>query len=364
MIREILNIILVLVFVSLISLYLKISAKHKTYPSPCPVFGPGSAEPRNVTTFLTNLGFAVRSVLDSGQRVVVYTTVNAEAATNNLPHFLTSCAKVSPSLIPNVIIFCLDSSACRLCESAHPVIRCVHMDLGVSGGSLAPGVGDQTEKDYWRLTYGRVFATLKIHSFNISVLTVDVDSVFFRNPLAPGEAIAKRPNDIALVTDRKQFNIQVRDKSVANGGFIYFPATTPRTTSETREIINRIWSHSCFPSKSEQMVTSKVLRDYYQESVAKGKTFSPSVLSKSHYLSYCNTDCNNSNFSSITSVKELQKMEKSFTGQPNERACRPNNRRQWVFFHMACIAWPHGRSEELSAAKGQSQQAMLEWVAA
>ncbi len=187
----------------------------------CPLSGIHSSAPRNVD-FDVKLAASLLSLKKHGHQSFLCTTVNKEAAIHNMPPFIASISSISHTLLSTLIVFCLDEYACNMCIEVHSSDRCIFMDLGTSTESLAPGSNTALSDDYWRVTYGRVYATMSVHSHNVNVLAVDVDAVFLQDPFAPGNGIHERPNDIAVVSDTHPFTFSYNDKQGINGGFIYF----------------------------------------------------------------------------------------------------------------------------------------------
>jgi hypothetical protein len=321
--------------------------------------------------------------------IILCTSVNAAAAEYNLPPFLKSISINAPNLINALIVFCVDKKACLACKVFD--IQCIYLDLGISGLSLAPGGSDKLDRDYWRLTFGRVYATLKINEFGFSVLPVDVDSVFLQNPFMKGNLIVDRMQDIAVVSDAKPFSFEIKDKSVLNGGFLYFPSNK-LSNGISNEALNLIWKESCMPKKNEQIVTSKVLRslvkkhskanNYYSlhsylfpnrekkiivnNNLMTRKSFNPYVLTKSKYLNFCNTKCStkNNEFESILTINDLHALQNNNSKYSKTFAdsCGFNTIKNWVFFHAACIKWPNDTKQNVAKAKGFVQYTILKWV--
>ena len=195
----------------------------------CPLDGPGSAAPLNKHKFLSSIKDAVDHMKTKSIDSVLITTMNNAAAVHNFPIFYKSLEMLkTPELLESILIFCLDRDACNICKDKHHSMLCVHMDLGISNSSLAPAVGHggHKEEDYWRLTYGRVFATISVFQHKVNVLTVDVDSIWLKSPFASNNGIVNRPNDIAVVHDIRPFTFSYSDKAPINGGFIYFPGAS------------------------------------------------------------------------------------------------------------------------------------------
>lgn len=172
--------------------------------------------------------------------------MNNVAAKNNLPIFLESCVRTSPP-IANIVIFCLDIDACHQCAQLHNAQHCIFMNLGISGNSLAPGGTDLLDRDYWHLTFGRMYANMMLHRLGVNFIAVDVDSVFLQNPFTPGNGIAERPNDIAVVSDVKPFTFKFGDKASINGGFIYFPGENPEGAKYSTQLLEAVWKKNCKP---------------------------------------------------------------------------------------------------------------------
>jgi Nucleotide-diphospho-sugar transferase len=328
----------------------------------CPETGKRSAAPNNHIALSAAIEEAVHRIRSrNSNAVIVSTTVNKKAAEENLPHFLESLTLVKPPLSNDTIIFCLDEWACSKCSELHvdPEL-CLFMNLEVSEESLAPS-SDLIGASYWKLTYGRVFATLRIHSEGVSVLPVDVDAVFLINPFSLSEEISEKPDSIAGVIDTRPFELSIDDKSaLLNGGFLYFPSTNTRSAIATSKVLQNIWKKSCHGG-NEQFVTSQVLKELYNSTTSSDPR-RPRILSHEKYLSFCSKPCGWEGFSEITSIEDLHSLEKKMLNKPEFKLCSKENRKKWVYFHAACTTWPQGQSMNLSRAKGHVQKAILQWV--
>mmetsp|Transcript_9002 Transcript_9002/g.14965 ORF Transcript_9002/g.14965 Transcript_9002/m.14965 type:complete len:483 (+) Transcript_9002:73-1521(+) len=237
-------------------------------PSRCPLRGPGSSAPINDFEFLhaldDGLSFLRRKSENELRRPfdgnVVSTCINSEAAIYNWRPFLRSLEATVPSLVPSLLVFCVDMQACQICRISLPREQCIYMNLRVASSSLAPGSTASNNKDYWRLTYGRVFATVSMVRLGINALPADVDAIFLQNPFQKGNGIYERPNDIAVVSDIAPFTFKYGDKTPINGGYIYFPGRDVESYALSRELVDRVWAQNCHPEKNEQLVTSSALR--------------------------------------------------------------------------------------------------------
>lgn len=331
----------------------------------CPETGPESAAPKNHVTLSAAIEKAVLRIRSRNDHaVIVSTTVNKEAAKENLLFFMESLLLLNPPMLFDTIIFCLDNWSCNKCAALHldPQL-CLYMDLGVSEESLAPLLGskDFNARSYWRLTYGRVFATLRIHSQGVSVLPVDVDAVFLMNPFASTEEISEQPHSIAAVIDSKPFQLHTSDPSLLiNGGFLYFPATNPKSAISTNNVLQKIWRQSCIAS-NEQLVTTEVLKELYNTTSPSDQS-RPRILSHEKYLNFCSSPCGTSKFRDILSIEDLHALEKDMQNKTEFKLCEKENRRKWVFFHAACTKWPDGKSKNIAKSKGAVQKAVLQWV--
>lgn len=356
--------------------------RKRVYERICPETGEGSAAPLNFAALDDEIRNAVglingkiRSRMNGDEVLaIISTTVNKEAARHNLPPFLESLKTIEPPLIDQTIVFCLDAWAREQCETLHVDPKlCLYMNLGVSEESLAPVVvgldgkpiasgKDFNTRSYWRLTYGRVYTTLRIHDEGVNVLPVDADSVFLKNPLSLGEEIPSEPQRIAGVIDTKPFDLSTTDgQSMLNGGFLYFPATTPKVAIATNKVIRDIWKQSCV-QQNEQLVTSNVIKEYYSNK-AKGDPLRPRILSIEKYRNFCNTNCGTGQkFESVQSLSDLVALEKEFKENVDFKPCSEERRRGWVYFHAACTFRPEGGSVGLVETKGKIQQAMLLWA--
>lgn len=328
----------------------------------CPETGINSAAPTNHLALSAAIEKAVHRIRSrNSDAVIVSTTVNKKAAEENLPHFLESLFLVEPPLSNDTIVFCLDEWACNKCSELHvdPEL-CLYMNLEVSQESLAPG-SDFIGSSYWKLTYGRVFTTLRIHNEGVSVLPVDVDGVFLINPFSLSEEISEKPDSIAGVIDSRPFQLSTGDKSaLVNGGFLYFPATNPRSAIATSKVLQDIWKKSCLGG-NEQEVTSQVLKELYN-STSSSDPRRPRILSHEKYLSFCSIPCGWDGFSEIASIEDLHSLEIKMLDKKEFKLCLKEYRRKWVYFHAACATWPDGQSKNLSKAKGYVQKAILKWV--
>ena len=291
---------------------------------------------------------------------LITTTVNEAAARYNLPSFLSSMKIADRALHDQLLIFCLDEAACKLCSELHQATSCMYMDMGLSSSALVPGGGDSSHRDYVRLNYGRVYATVVLTELGVNALPVDVDAIFLKNPFSPGNGIAERPHDIAVVQDIEPFRFDIRDKVPINGGFIYFPAGGKKFQF-VREFVNKVWDRNCRLG-NEQLVFSSVLRSMYKKYYFK-RSFSPYMLSPSQYLNFCSADCGtNGQFRSIKSYEELINLEKIYGQSKDFKYCSPDNRKNWVYFHVACVNFTTIPKNEVIPLKGKLQQALYKWA--
>ena len=162
---------------------------------------------------------------------------------------MDSCTTVNPPL-KSIIIFCLDTSACKQCNKLYDKKFCIYTNLGISEVSLAPGGSDVRDRDYWRLTYGRMYANLAVHRLGMNIITVDADSVFLQNPFSEGNGLRDRPNDIGVVSDVKPFTFRYGDKTAINGGFIYFPGAQEEGAFFSRQVLEAVWAKNCRPESN------------------------------------------------------------------------------------------------------------------
>jgi Nucleotide-diphospho-sugar transferase len=341
--------------------------RNHVFERVCPETGSESAAPKNHAALSEAIATAVLRIQSRNKNsVIISSTVNKEAAKENMIHFMESLLLLTPPMLFNTIIFCLDKWSCHKCAALHldPAL-CLYMDLGVSEESLAPLLGSKefSNRSYWRLTYGRVFTTLRIHSQGVSVLPVDVDAVFLNNPFAATEEISERPDSIAAVIDSIPFELSTGDTSLLiNGGFLYFPATTPKASITTNNVLQKIWSQSCM-AENEQVVTTHVLKELYNTTSPSDPT-RPRILNHEKYLNFCNLPCgsNEFKFNEILSLEDLHTFEKNMHNRTEFKLCAKENRKKWVFFHAACIKWHDGHGRNLAKNKGKVQQAILQWV--
>jgi hypothetical protein len=339
----------------------------------CPVNGPGSSAPLNEVDFMRNLEVGLKFVRGAGQNHssvgghqlnVVSTCINQEAAMHNFPAFMHSVASVQPPLTSLLLVFCLDELSCKTCrQQGLHAAQCIFMDLGVAGNSLAPGGVDKQDTDYWRLTYGRVFATVAMVRPGINVVPVDVDAVFLQNPFNPGNGIHERPNDIAVVADIAPFTFRYGDKTPINGGFLYFPGVTTSAYQYSKQVVDRIWARNCQPKSNEQLVTSSVLR-YMSRQYATASDYHPHMLSVDQYLNFCSTDCGTGlEFASVGSLQDLRQLEAKWSGAEGFKKCDAEARKRWVYFHAACLNKDVlADKNAVAKAKGAIQRAVYEWV--
>ena len=341
----------------------------------CPETGPDSAAPSNDIDVSAAIVKAVQHIRSrNSNAVIVCTTVNGEAAIQNLPSFLLSLAEIKPPLSLDTIVFCLDEVSLTQCSKLHadPTL-CLFMDMGVSGGDLIPHLmvkeandyvqaSDFRTRSYWRLTYGRVFATIAIHNEGVSVLPVDVDAVFLTNPFVDSEEISRHPDSVAGVVDSRYFNLNTTDEGLLiNGGFLYFPSTTAKSALISNKVLQNIWKQNCI-AKNEQLVTSAVIKEL-SRSLPSGDHYAPQLLSGEKYLNFCHFKCGTGDeFRRIKSLDDLHKLEEKFQNNPDFKYCTKPYRKQWVFFHAACAAWPNHKGLGMAKAKGDVQKAIVEWV--
>jgi hypothetical protein len=358
---------IITLFVTSINISLQLLNFHVNFPltkSKCSIEGPNSAAPLNYLEFQNNLEKIARKIEQEGYDKIVYTTVNYEAAKNNLPYFLQSIDKVQPSMLRYTVVLCIDKKACLNCKLIHFDYLCIYMDFGIGTGSLTPYLyGEELDLGYFRLTMGRFYAALKILQKNyISVLSVDVDAVFLKNPFATNEILSYHPY-LAIVADTQYLNLT--DKaSVPNGGFVYLPAVTRESWHRSVELMKYFWRYNCHSYKqNDQMILAVVLRRLTQQYKKKGLEYPITLLPISQFLSYCNTKCGNATmFKTALSYNSLVTLENSYKNLSVFEECSPERRKQWVYFHACCIIWPDGNRSKVSEAKKFSQGAVLEWV--
>ena len=238
------------------------------------------------------------------------------------------------------------------------------MDLGVAGNSLAPGGSDKQDSNYWRLTYGRVFATKALIRSGINALPVDVDAIFLQNPFSPGNGLFERPRDVAVVADIAPFTFKYGDKTPINGGFLYFPGMDAISLRFSREIVDRIWAKNCHPKDNEQLVTSSVLRYMARKyATERNSDYNTYMLPDSQYLNFCSTDCGTGlEFSSIRNVGDLKNMEEKWKGKTEFAACEREARNKWVYFHAACLNKDNISKSKVAETKGHIQRAVYDWI--
>jgi Nucleotide-diphospho-sugar transferase len=336
------------------------------YEKQCPGTGPNSTAPSNDVDISAAIAKAVKHIRKrNSNAIIVSTTVNQEAAIQNLPSFLLSLAQIEPPLSLDTIVFCLDEASLTKCRNHHadPTL-CIFMDMGISEGDLVPHLTtgkDFRVKSYWRLTYGRVFATLAIHNEGVSVLPVDVDAVFLKNPFITTEDISRHPDSIAGVVDSRSFDLNTTDENLLmNGGFLFFPSTNVKSTQISHKVLQTIWSQNCLKT-NEQIVTSNVIKSLYG-SLPSGDPYAPQLLSPEKYLNFCHARCGTDEFAKIKSLEDLHILEKELENNPEFRVCTKAYRKNWVFFHAACTTWPNDKGLGMAKAKGDVQRAILEWV--
>lgn len=346
-----------------------ISAQSRHF---CPLNGPKSSAPNNEKDFVANLDVGLAHLQHGQEKVgkqfdrnVVSTCMNEEAAMYNFPAFIESAASTIPSLTLSLLVFCLDEPACIICrDSILEDAQCIFMDLGVAGGSLAPGGKDKHDADYWRLTYGRVFATVSLVRPGINALPVDVDAVFLQNPFAPGNGLHERPNDLAVVADIAPFTFKYGDKTPLNGGFLYFPGVDEHSYQFSKEVVDRVWAKNCHPKNNEQLVTSSVLR-FMSKKYVSNFNYRPYMLPVSQYLNLCSTECGTGDdFRSIQSLADLKRMEETWGQKATFSSCSSEGRKKWVYFHAACLNKEivNGGKAGVAKAKGEIQKAVYAWA--
>lgn len=342
------------------------SLTHET----CPLEGPGSLSPKNIKLFKEKVSSVVSSISAESKRktenTIVCTFVNGDAAEYNLPIFIKSISTYSSSILPVLIIFCVDVTALTHCHAKHVSNLCIFMDIGITSESLSPVGNERRNKDYFRLTYGRLYATLTLHKLNINVMPVDVDALFLQNPFDKKNGIIDRINDIAVVSDIKPFLFSYKDKTPINGGFLYLPGFQCEGAYYTRELLDKVWENNCHPEKNEQLKISSILRymtkKYYYSSKPH-KDFTPHMLPVKKYLNFCSTKCGENNiFSSILSIEDLHKLESENKNSQGFNDCSMASRKEWVYFHVACGLNTTKYGSELAYYKAKQQNAILTWV--
>jgi hypothetical protein len=341
----------------------------KPGPTACNQIGPGTSAPNDLDNFHSDLSKSIASFEQQNIETILYTTINSEAAINNFPVFIQSILTVVPPLIQHILIFCLDPYACEMCRKLINPIMCVKMDFGVGTQSLAPYVITNNtkiiDKNYFKLTFGRFYAAKYIlNNYKISVVSADVDSIFLRNPFAVGEALYNQRR-ISTVMDAKEFHVKIKDGTIINGGFIYFPAISSNSWQLSKTVINKIWNYNCKSHlQDDQLIISHVLRKEYSARKNTKYQFNINTLPGDQYLSYCNTNCGEfSRFANASTIDELHSIEQEYSNHSHFiNKCTPSKRRKWVFFHVCCIVWPHGDRNLLSIGKSKNQKTLIKWV--
>jgi len=107
--------------------------------------------------------------------------------------------------------------------------------------------------------------------------------------------------------------------------------------------------------------------------------YKPHLLPKSQYLNFCSTTCgggpyifNNNktnndatiippDFKSVRSLDDLRRYE-STLNEEGLKECGVEARKQWVYFHVACLQWNLDDKLNLARKKGKLQQDILDWV--
>lgn len=333
----------------------------------CPVTGPGSIAPTNFLEADSFIENAVQRILKRQRNaVIISATANREAARWNLPVLLESIHLVEPAFVNNTIIFTSDIWAQRRCSRIHldPSL-CIYTDLNVSSESLVPSQNNSViNKSYWRIAFARMYGTFKISNAGASVLQVDVDTVFLKNPFALSEELFQHPESMAGMVDTIPFDLAAEVRlATYNAGFLYFPAITPKATNITNSALSTIWNESCrYYLDSEQSVTTNVLRGLAR-TLPINDTSIPQLLSAEKYLSFCSTSCGSPKFSQIKNLHQLNNLEKEMEGNSTLfRPCSKEIRKDWVFFHAACISWPDSKGADTSKAKGMVQRAIIAWA--
>ena len=376
----------------------------------CQLEGPESIAPNNYKEYKVNLDKAIEFIKNQGHDKVVFTTANLDAMTYNSDNFLAGITFTSPPMKHYTIINCLDDEACSMCRAKHLPELCVYMDFHVGKKFISPlGKGDAMNDNYFRLTFGRFYAAYHILlNYQMNVLAVDIDSVFFQNPFAEGQMLNNHPY-ISVVIAAENFDItDAEEGGMINGGLIYFPAVNAWSWQDSKEVIRRFWSLNCYSRvKNDQEVFSDMLRFYYQEQHAaspqlklvnpnddtannkkrrnpkkqpKDEYFSPltkaprsdyqvTVLPTTQYMNFCNNICGNrAKFMSSYTLESLHDFEKNAILQLSQTdhdigsyKCTTKHRKEWVFFHMVCIG---SSLDDLTSSERKSryQRAILEWV--
>lgn len=337
----------------------------------CPETGAGSAAPRNYKEFdhilrmasemisnsvkLFKLNPSASSKMDAAgseiiNKVMIHTVIDKETAKNSFHHFLRSVSSVDPPLNHILLVVCLDEDALTTCNNIHRPQLCIYM-------SLAMRFSSSHNPSH---TLARIYTALRINALGWSALAVDVNTIFLHNPLLATGPIGRFPHSFAVMQDAKPFDINTNDESVVNAGFLFFPATNSKTSHESGLLLNEMWGLSCLPGFDVDQVVTQVLRRTQLASLAGGDIFTVNLLPKSSFVSFCNTNCGNTWFSSIQSLHDLEEMDRRIRGKAPYHACEAERRREWVFFHTACMKWPSEAAAEV--AVGRVQQALHEWL--
>lgn len=220
----------------------------------------------------------------------------------------------------------------------------------------------------------RDFVTRVLLRLNISVLSVDSDTVFLKNPW---DDLGDAP---AVVRDIAPFAFD-RDPSPAphgerlawlgrrwmiNGGFAYYPAASGAGLA----LLDRLYRYLCtWPRDAEgnvregiQMVMTRVFQEQYD--AAPPGMARPVVLPDDRYLNLCHLDCGiaeaNVAARSASSLADLQALDERYLGAAAYAPCSPDARRRWAFVHTTCqIVQPRSN---VSAAKAALQEAFRAWA--
>lgn len=274
---------------------------------------------------------------------VILCLVNEAATRDHLPLFVSSLKKHGRELHRRLVVVALDKAAQTNCKMIHDPGLCI-LDTGsgeeqFSNSSLLGTAMKLHSEEYFFVGWHRVELVREALSFGYSVLTFDIDVVFFRNPVSfflPLHA------DITVADDcvGKPYNPKLRTGHGPNLGVLQY-----RNSPEALLFVDS-WLARKQPGVWDQIA----FKEQVEKSLVERPGFRVQVLDLNRFPNFCCDYC--------AGAKEVWLKDRQLP-----RVCPRNVTDRWVTFHASC-AGPFNtwKTPWWSKWKGDELKILLKYV--